>query len=62
MDFRPPPCASSRPISGEWLVRVDGWQFPELPLLYPSLEAAQRAADDVLINLPVARLPATRLW
>jgi hypothetical protein len=28
------------PISGDWLVRVDGWEFPEqFPLLYPSLEA-----------------------
>lgn len=39
------------PVSGDWLVRVDGWDFPEyFPLLYPSLEIAQRAADDVLIN------------
>jgi hypothetical protein len=39
------------PISGDWLVRVDGWEFPQLfPLLYHSLEAAQRAADDVLIG------------
>jgi hypothetical protein len=39
------------PISGDWLVRGDGWEFPEhFPLLYDSLEAAQRAADDVLIN------------
>ena len=41
----------SSPISTDWLVRVDGWEFPEqFPLLYPSLEAAQRAADDVLID------------
>jgi hypothetical protein len=39
------------PIAGDWLVRVDGWDFPEhFPLLYDSLEAAQQAADDVLIN------------
>ena len=39
------------PISTDWLVRVDGWDFPEhFPLLYLSLEAAQRAADDVLIK------------
>ena len=38
------------PISGDWLVRVEGWDVPEhFPLLYHSLEAAQRAADDVLI-------------
>lgn len=37
------------PISGDWLVRVDGWEFPRpFPLLYHSLESAQRAADDVL--------------
>jgi hypothetical protein len=40
------------PISGDWLVRVDGWEFPQpFPLLYHSLEAAQRAADGVLINV-----------
>ena len=39
------------PISGDWLVRVDGWEFPEqFPLLYDSLESAQHASDDVLIN------------
>ena len=39
------------PIIGDWLVRVDGWEFPQLfPLLSHSLEAAQRAADDVLIT------------
>jgi hypothetical protein len=39
------------PISGDWLVRVDGWEFPQpFPLLYHSLEAAQRAADNVLIS------------
>lgn len=37
------------PVSG-WLVRIEGWEVPEqFPLLYPSLEAAQRAADDVLL-------------
>jgi hypothetical protein len=47
------------PISGDWLVRVDGWEFPyTFPLLYDSLEAAQRAADDVLINYR----PAGGLW
>ena len=39
------------PISTDWIVRVDGWDLPEqFPLLYTSLEAAQRAADGVLIN------------
>jgi hypothetical protein len=39
------------PISSDWLVRVDGWDFPEhFPLLYESLEAAQRAADDLLVT------------
>ncbi len=37
------------PISGDWLVRVDGWEIPQpFPLLYHSLEAAQRAVDNVL--------------
>ena len=39
------------PIGGDWLVRTDGWRLPEhFKVVYPSLEAAQRAADDMLIN------------
>lgn len=43
--------AVTSPISGDYLVLVDGWESPRaFPLLYHSLEAAQRAADDMLIN------------
>src|SRR3989442_875259 len=38
------------PLEG-WLVRSDGWQLPShFPCVYPTIESAQRAADDVLIN------------
>lgn len=42
-------CAS--PINDDWFVRTDGWRLPEhFPVVYPSLEEAQRAADDMLTN------------
>jgi hypothetical protein len=45
-------CVVASPVTdGDWLVRTHGWDLPQhTPVLYESLEAAQRAADDVLIN------------
>jgi hypothetical protein len=43
--------ALTSPIDRQYVVHSDGWQLPVyFPLIYSSLEAAQRAADDVLLN------------
>jgi hypothetical protein len=42
---------ASSPIDSDWIIRADGWRLPSnFTILYRSLEAAQRAADDVLLN------------
>lgn len=39
------------PLDGDWLVRVDGWELPRhFQTAHSTVEAAQRTADDVLIN------------
>jgi hypothetical protein len=38
------------PLDSDWILQADGWTFPaHAVLLHPSLEAAQRAADDFLL-------------
>ena len=50
------------PIDNDWVVRAEGWQLPShFRLRYPSCEAAQRAADDVLLEQPAARLLAVQV-
>lgn len=43
--------AMTSPVNGQFVVRADGWQLPpHFPLVYSSLEAAQRAGDDIVTN------------
>lgn len=43
--------AITSPIDDRFIVRANGWQLPaHFSPIHPTLEAAQRAADDIICN------------